>query len=375
MTVKNKDVCWLQSGNTYQMGNLSTAVDVLPIGIYELKYNQKTGFYLNRTSDKFELPTKVYGLEEFLINRIIKTWISKKENLGVLLNGVKGSGKTITAKIIANNINLPVIMINEDYGEGVNPNSFLNTIQEDVVVLIDEYEKIYEKSSELLTVMDGVIQNGYRKLFLLTTNGLFINDNLLDRPGRIRYLKTFNTLTESTIISIIEDKLINKSHYNNCLALLKKINKLTVDVCLSIIDEINIHNVVDIDFCSFFNAAEIVKYVYDIEFISSEEIVYLPIVVEDESYLPIFARRSFHKGLINSNLYLGWQDEFSDWSDFRLKPIKIISPNELTAWKMIQDNDTEQWIQTKEIITLKINKTLPINEAFTFSSSLVSAYD
>ena len=62
--------------------------------------------------------------------------------------------------------------------------------------------------------MDGVYNSKHRKIFLLTTNQLYINDNLIGRPSRIRYKKTFGNLSAETIKSYLGDNLIDKSKSN-----------------------------------------------------------------------------------------------------------------------------------------------------------------
>jgi hypothetical protein len=82
-------------------------------------------------------------------------------------------------------MNMPVIIIHERYN-GIS--NFLNEIQHDFIVFFDEYEKMYdERDHSILTVMDGVLNNAFRKIFLLTTNKIHVSENMLERPGRIRY--------------------------------------------------------------------------------------------------------------------------------------------------------------------------------------------
>ena len=67
---------------------------------------------------------------------------------------------------------------------------FLATqINFDCIFFFDEYEKEFRES--VLSFMDGVRNSQYRKIFLLTTNELEINNNLLGRPSRIRYVRSF----------------------------------------------------------------------------------------------------------------------------------------------------------------------------------------
>lgn len=75
---------------------------------------------------------------------------------------------------------------------GVDTNSklikYLSTsIDFDCIFFFDEYEKEFKNSSDVLSFMDGTYNSIYRKVFLLTTNELNVDPNLLGRPSRIRY--------------------------------------------------------------------------------------------------------------------------------------------------------------------------------------------
>jgi ATP-dependent 26S proteasome regulatory subunit len=176
--------------------------------------------------------------------------------MGVLLNGVKGTGKTITAKILANKLNLPIILIGTKHPE---MSTFISSISQDLVIFIDEYEKIYSSGSfyendeddgitkkggdsNLLALMDGAYKTAHRRFFILTTNNLWVNENLLNRPGRIRYKKNFADLNYIQINQIIEDFLEDKKWKDSIISFMKPLSIITVDIVKSIIEEINIHN-------------------------------------------------------------------------------------------------------------------------------------
>ena len=194
--MENKNI-WNQDGNNFTLGETTKHIKSLPAGVYVLNKSM-FGFYLDRIEEEFEFGHKLYGLETALIDPVIKTWNSTNKNLGVLLNGLKGTGKTVTAKVICNKLSLPVILINENPDGGGIPD-YLNEIEQEVIVMMDEYEKVFGEDSELLTVMDGVLTSTSRKLFMLTTNNTYINENLLQRPSRIRYQKTFKDLSPEII--------------------------------------------------------------------------------------------------------------------------------------------------------------------------------
>lgn len=243
---------WVKRNNEFYPSETSQLIKELPVGIYKVMFDQRTlQFYVSQTIDKFVFPYKVYGQETNFINRVVKTYHNTTGNLGVLMNGVKGTGKTVTTQQICNNLNLPVLIIHEH--QDALP-SFLNDLQQDVIIFFDEYEKMYKNyDSDILTVMDGVLNNEYRKVFLLTTNTSFINENMLQRPGRIRYVKTFTDLTVEVITEIVDDKLLNKKFREACITFISKLEIITIDIVKAIIDEVNIHNEEPENFKDVFN--------------------------------------------------------------------------------------------------------------------------
>lgn len=89
-----------------KMGNIFTVTDdesmqtfhKLPPGNYVVKFNGMTGqFYLEHI-DNFTMPPKLYGSIGAQAERIMNTYHSRGASTGVLLNGLKGSGKTLLAK-------------------------------------------------------------------------------------------------------------------------------------------------------------------------------------------------------------------------------------------------------------------------------------
>ena len=106
--------------------------------------------------------------------------------------------KTVTAKELCNHLQLPVILV-QSMGDDTNDKliKYLSTaIDFDCIFFFDEYEKEFKDSSDVLSFMDGTYNSIYRKIFLLTTNKLNVDSNLLGRPSRIRYKKSFGNLSE-----------------------------------------------------------------------------------------------------------------------------------------------------------------------------------
>lgn len=96
----------------------------LPAGTYFVKYEQSSsyeGFYLE-SSPNFSTPTSIYGDIMERTDRIVNTYLDRAKrfvNTGVLLSGIKGSGKTFQAKIISNVLrekyNIPTLIVSATY--------------------------------------------------------------------------------------------------------------------------------------------------------------------------------------------------------------------------------------------------------------------
>lgn len=264
---------WAISGNGYFLRDGSKNGDLTP-GIYEIRVTPQGEIYLQRTGDNFAFSYKIYGCERPFIDRVQKTYKATKGNLGILLNGVRGTGKTVTAKLLCNEFNLPVILVQENFGNQLN--SFLNAIKTDIIVMFDEYEKTYkaedgsEDKGTLLTLMDGILTSEHRKVFILTTNDLYVNKNLLQRPGRIRYLKTFDDLTLEVITEIVDDLLIYEEHRESTIKYLSMLETITIDIVKAVVEEVNIHNEPPDNFKDVFNTKFLGKKIDLLEIVVGE---------------------------------------------------------------------------------------------------------
>ena len=103
-------VFMLQGTSVRQVDSGFGVESKVPVGIYEVCMSM-TGIWLERIANEFVFPYKIYGLQTDLMDHIIKTYNNTEGNMGVLLWGTKGSGKTVVAKQLCNRLQLPVIII------------------------------------------------------------------------------------------------------------------------------------------------------------------------------------------------------------------------------------------------------------------------
>ena len=203
----------VHAGNNYQI--YSDALKVyskLPKGVYDITFNKMSGFSLIDHSSLEVKEEKIYGDTEKKIQKVLRGFAASNRNFGVILSGNKGIGKSLFARLLsieAQKRDLPVILVNE-YIPGIA--SFLQTIQQEVVVFFDEFEKTFAEGEdsnpqeEMLSLFDGV-DNG-KKLFVITCNEISrINDFYLNRPGRFHYHFTLSSPTPIDITEYMTDKL------------------------------------------------------------------------------------------------------------------------------------------------------------------------
>ena len=199
------------------------------------------------------------------MSKIIRVWTSglfreSNKNLGVIFNGVKGTGKTIAANLLCNRIGLPVIVISKPVDGMLE---FIQSLHFEGIILIDEAEKTFNEDRDILLKMIDGVYNDMRKLYILTTNKLAIDENLLGRPGRIRYIKEFSNLSAKAVNDVIDDNLNDASLKEEVLKVVDSLEISTIDILKAIIDECNIMGVVPSD-----SALNIPKAKYKMQIIS-----------------------------------------------------------------------------------------------------------
>ena len=236
---------WINEGGVlFPIPGSATLLSTPGNGVFRIYVDARTGrIGLEKIAESFIVNFKVYGTEGKAINdHIIHTWNSdvfqkSGKNLGVIFNGLKGTGKTIAAKQLCNRLGLPTIVVSKPV-DGLL--EFIQALNFEAAVLIDEAEKTFDEESEILLKMIDGVYNHRRKLYILTTNELTLDDNLIGRPGRIRYVKQFGNLELDVINEVITDTLEDKSLADGLIRLVNSLEISTIDILKSLIEECNI---------------------------------------------------------------------------------------------------------------------------------------
>jgi hypothetical protein len=242
---------YLKKGSTTTVIESDFQGDVLPIGVYNVGHDISRGFFLT-DREPLDLPKKIYGETNFP-HRVLSAFNKLGKGMGVLLSGPKGTGKTVEAKQICAYSNMPVILVTEGYNDGAFA-QFIENIKTPSVFFIDEFEKIYAEECSrnfFLSIMDGVAKS--RHLFVLTSNSSDIGEYFDSRPGRVRYHKHYDFLSEEIIEEIINDCLLDKSKEEIIKKQLSPLPQLSMDSLVCILDECNMFGETPKEFASFFN--------------------------------------------------------------------------------------------------------------------------
>lgn len=233
----------------YKTDSVST-LKKLPANTYLVKYAQPpmgVGFYLTEYQDLAVKEKKIYGNIEHKVDKVLNSFKLTDRNMGVILSGEKGSGKSLFAHILsekAKKQKLPTIIVNEKLPK---LSDFISSINQECIVLFDEFEKMYthdkddenDPQNELLSLFDG-IDNG-KKLYVLTCNEVDkLNKYYLNRPGRFHYHFIIGTPKDNEIEEYLHDNLkkYDQSVADKIIAV-NRITNLTYDILRSICFELN----------------------------------------------------------------------------------------------------------------------------------------
>jgi hypothetical protein len=237
MYIKNGDIFWPTSEANLDIHK------TLGNGVYEVKVHPDRGFFFQQAPE-FKIPSKLYGDIDDVSHRIINTYVNREGTTGVLLDGLKGSGKTMLAKLVsaraAESLNIPTILIGAAY-KGPSFISLLRDLPRSVIIF-DEFEKIYDMGegdqNELLSLFDGVFTS--HSLILVTCNDSYqISDFFKNRPGRILYNLKFDGLDQRFVREYCNDRLENTANIEQVLEITGFAGNYSFDMLQALIEEMN----------------------------------------------------------------------------------------------------------------------------------------
>ena len=166
--------------------------DLIPGKVYDLSYDRYSGDDIFKENGELALPKKIYTSkkDDFFRKRILNYFNNSfTDTTGVLMAGTKGTGKTLQAKVIARDSNLPIVIVDPGYPEN-RLIKFFKQINTPICILFDEVDKAFQ-TEKMLDFLDG-LQKTSKKLVIMTCNNLGkVSEFLQDRCSRIRYLRKY----------------------------------------------------------------------------------------------------------------------------------------------------------------------------------------
>lgn len=235
---------FLRRGNTFSITD-SKSLDIrdeLPAGIYRAQYDPDRGFFLQEVGFS-DAPHRLYGSTSKLAERVCAAFNERKGTTGVLLVGEKGSGKTMTARVISQRLlshGIPTVIISTGFA-GDAFQHFLNSITQPCAFIFDEFEKVFtdkDARTGMLSFFDGLTQS--KKLCIVTANEQnSISEFMINRPGRLLYRVTFDCVDPETIRDYCKDNLKNTEQVPAIEQLAEMVGTFTFDMLVNLVEEMN----------------------------------------------------------------------------------------------------------------------------------------
>lgn len=207
--------------------------------VYDLNYNRYSGSFDLSLNGDLNMPAKIYEIANNtkFVNRVLDFFDKTgKQTTGVMLYGEKGTGKSLTAKLLARQSNLPIFVVNESCRYG-DLNKFFKRFTTPVCCIFDEVEKNFN-TENLLGFLDG-IEKTAKKLVIMTCNERNKTSKYLeDRCSRIRYAKSYTFENNLELLDcLLEDSSVkDKDAVRDFIR--NRVSATSVDNITSIIEEI-----------------------------------------------------------------------------------------------------------------------------------------
>lgn len=210
--------------------------------VYDLKIRKQWGEIITQftLNGEMNLPKKVFTTkkDDLFIKRVLHSYNHDTKNTtGILLTGDKGSGKTVTAKVIAEKANLPIVVIHSETLL-TELNDFFKSFDDPVCILFDEVDKNFE-TRDLLTFLDG-IQKTAKKLVVMTANDSNrVDEFLKNRCSRVRYYRNYSIMEDAKEYAEMIAKDRGLENIDEVVKfIVEKIKFPSIDNICSFIDEI-----------------------------------------------------------------------------------------------------------------------------------------
>jgi len=323
----------------------------LPAGNYVIKKNEMTGQMFLEQIDKFEIKGKIYGDTMKRADRILNSFGDRPSTTGVMLTGEKGSGKTLLAKMLSvkgYEKDIPTIVINQPWcGEAFN--AFIQSIEQPLIVVFDEFEKVYDEHEQelMLTLLDGVYPT--KKLFVLTCNDKWrVNSHMRNRPGRIFYSLEYKGLEADFIREYCQDNLVDKEHIEKIVGIAGTFDQFNFDMLKALVEEMNRYRETPQEAMAMLNTKP--------EYGDSSSYTIKLVVNGEEVKDTNYEEKEWHGNPLSKSVGVSYKvverdeetgDEDWDWESIRFTPAEL---------KKIDENGTKYVFTNKDGTSLILTK-------------------
>ena len=224
-----------------------TVEDRIPTGTYSVEFDNMSGYSLKQVKN-FKNTIKVYGDHNMLVDKILSRYELSERNFGAILGGRKGTGKSMMARIISEKLldkDIPTLLVTQNT-PGID--NFLKSIEQPVLVLIDEFEKVFSKTkeedeqSQFLNVVDGF--HSHKHFYLITINDYDkLNEYFIGRTGRFYYNIEFGRMEVKEIEEYLKDT-VKQTVSPSLVSLLYRLS-VNYDQLSAIVRELNLGETVE----------------------------------------------------------------------------------------------------------------------------------
>lgn len=239
---------FIKIGNNIVVKPLGADYDLIAGKVYDLNWDRYNDNYIFSENGELNLPKKVYELKkDVYFKKRVLTYFenANTQTTGIMLAGTKGTGKTVLAKVLAKESNLPIIIVNGDYPAS-KLNKFFKEFKTPVCVIFDEVEKNWD-TEKMLEFLDGV-QATAKKLVIMTCNNINrVSDFMQDRCSRIRYMRKYS---DNENVELIEELVKDFGIINpeNVVKFIKdKFNLMSMDNLCAFLNEVKLFENEDFD--------------------------------------------------------------------------------------------------------------------------------
>lgn len=209
-------------------------IDHIPAAVYTVSVNPMTGTVnLHKDVKRFNVPERIYGKSHpKRLSMIMDEFKSRESSLGVILHGLKGSGKSLLAESIANNalvMDVPVFKIDDSISANVL--TFIASVAGSCVFYFDEYSKYYHKEEHQNEMLTFFSNSAFKKvLFLVCDNTLTrFSEYLIDRPGRFLFRIKYRGIERDAVEEICKINALSDDFTNEIISFALNV-ELSVDV-------------------------------------------------------------------------------------------------------------------------------------------------